>query len=331
MKKLASILAAAALLAACGQSQDPEEKYRKALPGASSVQLGVPDSTSGVTGQLNRLTLDRPSRELGGQPLYQSEYAVMSYWTAVTVNVGVWWTLELVKVITSYPATDCNESACTWGPWLGDDGLNFWKFHAEKVGEAYDWQLSLQPANDSAAPWVDLIAGHAVPGVDKDHGSGTFTIDFDAQDGLQHADGWVKEDFGTLEITYDNTSGVSIQATLTGGHNDDPDKLDHIMNAVYDFNDTGAGGVLQFAVEDVTATENVSLRTRWNESGAGRADAHYNDPDAIGGAIDYFASQCWAGKAYFWAETYDTLPDPDQGTEANCVYPTASYSDLVLP
>lgn len=329
MKKLTSILAAALAIAGCQPvAEDPADAYRKALPSAASVQLGVPDS-EGTSGTALTLNVPGPTGALIDPGSYRSEYAIVSYWTALTVNVGTWWTLELVKFITAHPATTCDDTSCTWGPWLGDDNLNFWKFHAVKANGGYDWALSLQPASAPLDPWVDLIAGHAVPGADRDHGSGSFVIDFDAQDSLPHPEGWVKEDYGTLEITYDNTTSVSIQATLTGGRSDDPADLGHEMNAVYDFNDTGAGGELQFAFEDVTDTESISMRTRWTATGAGRADAHYSDPDAVGGPLDYYASECWAGAAYAWAETYDTKYAT--GSENSCAFIPASYSDLTLP
>ncbi len=184
MKKLTSLTAAAALtLAACQPAEDPAKAYRDALPKSAAIQVGVP----AAQGTANALSVRREA--VSSVPSYQSEYAVTSYWTALTFNVGVWWTLELVQVITAFPPTTCGEAACTWGPWQSDDQLLFWKLHVEKVNGTYVYALSAQPASDRQAPFVELLGGTAVPGVDRDHGSGTLAIDFDAHDALPHPEG----------------------------------------------------------------------------------------------------------------------------------------------
>jgi hypothetical protein len=324
MKKTTSLIAAALLLAtACAPETDPAQQFRDAMPSKQSVQIGTPSADA----QPGALSVRRDA--LGQSPLYGSEYAWTSYWTAVTVNVGVWWTLTLVEVITAFPPSHCEEDvACTWGPWLGDDGLNEWLFQAEKVGDAYEYALSARPLQ-GAATWNDLLVGTARPGVDRDHGDGTFTIDFDAQDLLAHPETWVKEDFGAVTVAYDNRTDVSIQATLVGGRNDDPEDP-HAMDATYSFLDTGAGGELQLGVVNTDTTERVSLRTRWDATGAGRGDARYNP----GAGDDLLASECWAGAAGeppwvpAWGEIYDSkVPF---GDEADCAFSPASYLPLPL-
>jgi hypothetical protein len=293
---------------------------RSALPQASTVQLGTPaaetSSAALTTGQL--------TQALGQTASSQSEYATASYWTAFTVNVGVAFTLDLVKFITSLNPTSCDASSCTWGPWVGDAGLNRYELVVEKQGDAFAWALSGQNAITNAA-FVPLVSGLAYPGPDRDHGKGSFTIDFDAQDALAHGPAWVKEDFGTVAVQYDNLATISIQATLLNGRNRDPQNPED-MNAVYAFNrDPGNGGVLQVAVENLSTSEILSLRTRWIGTGAGRADAHY-----VSGTVDAVASECWDTAALGFREVYDSQY-PDVGPQSACVFDTASYSDLVLP
>jgi hypothetical protein len=320
MKKLTSLIAAALTIAACGPAEDPAAQYRDALPKSAAVQLGVPDSSAGAGA--NALAVDRAA--VGDSPLYQSEWAVQSFWLAVSVNWGVKWTLDFLQFVTAFPPSSCDDVSCTWGPWLGDEGLNFYKMHVEKVDGAYVYALSGQPANDSGAPYVDLIAGTAYPGADRDHGNGSFTIDFDAQDYLQHATTTWKQDYGTIDVEYDNTSDLVVRAVFLGAKNRDSGNS-HDMNAVYDFVDSGAGGTLQVRFENLDTDEAVALRTRWDESGAGRADVNYSAP----GPVAFEASECWAGKAYFWAETYDSKYG--HGVEANCVFSPALYADVEFP
>jgi hypothetical protein len=323
MKKTTPLIAAAALLlAACEPAVDTAEKFRNALPKEEAVTVATYQSEAPAS-----TAATAPGVAKGDSLLFQSEYALMSYRLAVTLNGGVAWTLGLVRFVTLFPPTTCDDAACTWGPWVDDDGLNRWKLHVEQQGDAYAWALSAQPGSDAAAPYVDVVAGTAYPD-DRDRGSGTFTIDFDAQDALDHGSIYEKKDFGEVVIDYDNTSDVSIDAVFTGAHDEETGDL---MDAVYAFRDAASGGELQVAFENLDTTENVSLRTRWSAGGAGRADAHYNGPDGAGGRVDYYASECWAGHAQDFEEVYDSKY-PWVGEASACSpYSQPLYADVVLP
>ncbi len=323
--KLASLVLAATVLAACAPASDPAQAFRDALPKKEAVQIGTPSAAGSTAGaSYAREALPQTA------PNYQSEYAQLSYWTAVTVNVGVWWTLALVQTITTFPPTICDASSCTWGPWVDDDGLNRWKLHVDKAGASYVWALSAQPGSNAAAPFVDLITGTSYPGADKDHGHGNFTVDFDAQDGLDHGALWQKKDYGQLAVDYDNRVVLAIDATFLGARNQDPNDP-HFMNAIYSFQATGAGGELQLGVRNLTTAEVVTLRTRWNAAGAGRGDAHYNGPDGAGGRLDYFATECWAGQADGFVKVFDDKPEPDFGAESSCAFIPALFANVTVP
>lgn len=326
MKKLTSLIAAALILAACGSTEDPAQQYRDALPKSETVQVGSPQAETNP----NALTVSRSA--LGDTTSPKSEYAMMSYFLARTVNSGVGATLVFLRHITTLRPTTCDGSSCTWGPWVDDDGLNRWQLYVQKVGDAYEYVLSAQPGSNATAPFVPFISGTAHPS-DRDHGYGNFTIDFDAQDGLDHGSLWQKKDFGQIDVTYDNTHDVSIGATFLNAKNSDPDDP-HRLNAAYTFDHSASGGVLQVAFENLDTTEIVSLRTRWAPSGAGRADAHYNGPAEGGGRVDYYASECWAGEVQNYVEVYDSkhteipaLADPNACSPFN----SAEYATVVLP
>jgi hypothetical protein len=325
MKKTVTLVALASLvLAACGPQADPAEKYRDALPKSQAVQLGTPQTQDATSGALS-VRRD----PLGDTALPQSEYAVMSYWLALTFNTGVAWTLTFLQLVTAFPPTTCDDASCTWGPWVDDDGLNRWKLSVTKSGDAYEYALSAQPGSNEAAPYVDLITGTAYP-TDRHHGHGTFTIDFDAQDGLDHGNLWEKRDFGQVIVDYDNRTDVSIGAVFVNARNDDPADP-HLLDAAYAFTSSASGGELQIATENLDTTEMISLRTRWGATGQGRADAHYNGPDGGGGRLDYYASECWAGKSADFAEVYDSK-HPEIGPETACSpFSSASYADIALP
>lgn len=331
MKNTTLLLAAAALFtAACAADPEPAQQFRDAMPKTEAVLVGTPQAE----GSAGALSVRRDA--LGDTAMVQSEYAVTSYYLALTLNGGVGWTLRFLQFVTAFPPTSCGDDACTWGPWVDDDGLNRWMLEVTKSGGAYDYALLGQPGSDATAPFVALISGTAHP-VDRDHGSGTFTIDFDAQDALDHGMLWQKTDFGQLVVDYDNTRNVSLTALFTGAHKDDDDQdpaNDHLVNAAYAFSDAASGGELQVAFEDLTTVETVALRTRWSAGGAGRADAHYDGPDGLGGRVDYFASECWAGHAQDFAEVYDSKHTdlPALADESACSpFSAALIPDISLP
>jgi hypothetical protein len=321
MKTTTTLIAAAALtLAACAPPEDPAQKFRDALPKAEAVQIGTPEAE----GNPGALSVSRSA--LGETTALQSEYAIMSYYLALTVNSGVGFTLRFLQFVTAFPPTSCEDGrSCTWGPWVDDAGLNRWKLDVQKVGDAYEYALSGQPGTRPEVGFVPFISGTAYP-VDRDHGSGTFTIDFDAQNGLDHGPLWEASDFGQIVVTYDNTKDVSVGATFLNAENDDPANR-HPLNAVYSFEHGPSGGELQIAFENLTSHDVWSLRTRWAPSGAGRGDAQY---DAGGDGIDLQASECWAGEVQSYAEVYDSkIPF---GEENACSpFNTAQYATVVLP
>jgi hypothetical protein len=334
MKKLASILAAALSLAACQPAvDDPAQPYRDAMPKKEAIQLGAPaaDGTAApkaLVALAAPATLTADANVVASPPAYpdQSEFATVSYWSAVGINGGTWWTLTLVQLITGYPSTTCDDHACTWGPWRGDDGLNDWKLDVTKTNGTFDWVLSAQNAVFPSG-WVSLISGHAIPGVDKNHGKGDFLIDFDNQAALGHGPGWVQRDFGTVAITYDNTGGVSVSAVARGAKNADP--LDaHWMNAAYSFSRSGPGGAISIAIDNLDTNEYVKLDTRWDAAGAGRGDAVYS-PD--GATVSGVLTECWDGAAAYWAETFDNSAPDAKGTESLCVFTVGDPTGIALP
>jgi hypothetical protein len=324
MKKLTSIIAAALTLAACDAKEDPAQQFRNALPKAGAVQVATPaDETASAA-----LAASGVTAAAGDTPALKSEYAIMSYYLALTMNTGVGWTLRFLQFVTAFPPTTCGDSSCTWGPWVDDQGLNRWKLEVHKVGGAFEYALSAQPGSTPDAVFARIIYGTAYP-VDRDHGSGTFTIDFEAEAGLDHGDLWQQHDFGQIVVDYDNTKDVSIGATFLNARNADPNNP-HPLNAVYAFDQGPSGGVLQIAFENRSTYEQWSLRTRWAPGGKGRADAKY-DADGGGAATPFYASECWEGASQDFVEVYDSKY-PEIGPETACSpFNSAVYADVTLP
>lgn len=319
---------AALLLAACGATKDdPAQQYREALPQAATAHVGTyQDAGAGTTAAVGVA-----QQALGDSDLVQSEYAVQSYWLAVSVNWGAKSILDLVQFITRFPTTACDETSCTWGPWVGDQGLNNYKLVVTKDGAEYVYALSGQNAQVADSPWVAFLTGRASP-VDRDHGSGSFELDFDANySGLAHAPNFVRKDYGLLAVTYDNTiQSPYVGATFIGAREEDNDQIagnDKFVDAAYLFEAKPSGGQLQVAFYNRTTGDSAKLRTRWGANGQGRADAIY--VPAVGNSVT--ASECWLGRSQSWAEAYDTKHLNDERLQdANACSPFDAFLEAEL-
>lgn len=323
MKKLTATIAAL-LVAACSTPVDPADQYRDALPKAQAVELGTPQAEGAPAGALSVAR-----QPLGQSDLLQSEYAVMSYYLAVSVNGGAGIILGLVRFIASLPPSSCDDGRCTWGPWAGDQGLNAYRLVAAKDGDAYHYALQGKPWASPDEAFVDILVGTANP-VDRDHGSGTFTLDFDAADaGLAHGPGYERQDFGLLVVDYDNTRNVTVGAEFIGARNQDPDPAKrHFMNAAYLFVDEASGGRLQVAFENLGTGETVSLNTRWGGNGQGRCDVVYTPAAGPSGT----ATECWAGRSADFAEVYDSLHmDIPELSDPGACAPFTEFEPATLP
>ncbi len=327
MKKLTASLAAVAL-AACGTQTDPAQQYRDALPKAQAAHVATYQDAGAASG-----TVAVAQQGLGDSNLLQSEYAVTSYYLALSVNGGAALLLDLVRFIASFKPTACDDASCTWGPWVGDQGLNNYRLvvtkQASANGDAYAYALSGQDAAVAGAPFVDILTGTAYP-VDRDHGSGTFTLDFDARDALAHGPAYVKKDYGQLTVSYDNTTQTpTVGATFLGARNQDPDPAkQYSMNAAYLFEAATSGGQLQLAVANLDTGDTLRLGTRWSASGQGRADVLFTA--GAGGSLT--ASECWAGRSQDFVEVYDTKHlDIPQLQDASGCSPFMDFQTSTIP
>jgi hypothetical protein len=317
MRKLA-FAALAVFAAACGESALTPEEIRDALPKKESIRIGTPDDASAAAaGRQDALTAQAALATT-------SEFAATTYWTAVTVNTAVFWTLLNLEVITLFQPTACTEDACTWGPHLGEDGLNRWQLVVSREGDGYAYALSGQPVAHPEVGFLPLVAGVAHRGQDRWHGRGTFTVDFEAAADLDHEIGWTQEDYGILEVTYDNRNDLQVDCVFLGAQSDDP--ADPVfMDAAYAFDASAGGGTLEIAFRTLELEPwTLSLRSRWNETGAGRGDARVTFD---GGS--YQKSECWGATG--GELLFDTEPDPDYGEETFCAFLDAEYATLAPP
>jgi hypothetical protein len=336
MTKTIAAIALAALAAGCAKTGNitPDEA-RNALPQAAALQIETPEDTAAraQAALVVGAQAERASTEFNPGFWSTSEYARWTYFTAWTVNGGAWWTLTVLRFVTIFPPTQCDETTCTWGPWDENStnpltpGLKIksWRLVVTKVDEGhFEYVLSAKNLLEPAAEYLTIVSGVAFP-QDPWRGHGEFTINFENARQLPEP----KPDYGVLTIRYNNESALSVDATVLDGRSADDGTL---MNAAYSFDATAAGGELQVAFETREGNlASVSLRSRWEAGGAGRGDARVYTTDGTW-TLTGEASECWDDRIGGFDLTYDTDPVV-VGTVARCpvAFQTASYSDLVVP
>jgi hypothetical protein len=316
MKKTLALLAAAALASACAKQDIDPDDVRATLPKAAAVQIQTPSSS-------NPNALSAPT--VGTV----SEFAVASWWTALTFNLSTAWTLTVIQFITTFPPAECGPDSCTWGPWTGEH-QTVWKLDVTRSGDGYGYVLAAHAAG--ATEFLSIVSGTAFKGSQPGRGNGEFTVSFENGRTVDPT----KDDHGVLDVSYDNRTSLQIGATFLGARNDDPENPDsNYIDIAYQFGASATGGELQVAFQTVDGPEkNLSLRTRWVEGGPGRGDAQYTE-----GTTNFEASQCWpglAGGAAAWVTAYERVTDGvtviTVGSVDSCgSFSEPLFSNLVLP
>src|SRR5205085_6020041 len=118
-----------------------------------------------------------------------------------------------LEAVTDQEPTSCDASSCTWGPGSGPLDYNNYKLVVTKSGDGFDYALSGQAKSKPGSDFIVFLSGHAVPGVQRHHGSGNFTIDMDKAALLDGPHDGV----GKMEVTsYSNIGPAHLDVTLTG-------------------------------------------------------------------------------------------------------------------
>lgn len=309
------------VLAGCGRVDGDE--FREGVPVREAVSLDVPGGQTAGALLAERADTYKTTREV-----------------TLVINGGTAAVLTLVRVIIDFPATSIKGDTAVWGPHTEPLSPNTWRLTVSRLeAHKFHWLLESRAKQDPDTAFLTIISGTHTAAVGLDgrpmegFGSGTFTIDWDAAQMLPEHD----DNVGVAAFTYSRpslTETVSVDVDFTGIK----DKLrSEIFDALYRYRATpGAGGDLRYAAnQDIapvpgptgTAKEKLTLHSRWQETGAGRADVEISGGDLA--ATVYDASECWNER---FASVYrNALLDPSTanwGVETDCAFIPAEYAGL---
>jgi hypothetical protein len=308
-KSLLSAACAASLMTGCVVKQDaPPDEIAKAIPTSDQVQIKLPSTST---------RLDSPTV---GQ---LATFYVATRDFTQAFNGGSAWVLIVIHTIVQFPVTSVNGNVYTWGPWSGgalDPAVYKLDVTANADG-TYDYVLSGHAKSDATAHFIALIDGHADPRPGELQGNGTFLLDFDAAHTVDPVDNPNAK--GQVDVNYDLAAkhlDLSIMSTDSAGQ---PAELDY----AYDETSTGGGDMTLDLVANIggtSATEDVTLRSRWLSTGAGRGDARIAGGDL--GSNQAIASECWDQSFLRVYYTDSANFNPTEGDASMC-----AFSDVDLP
>jgi len=296
-----TILAATCVLSlgACVRQDEPPSELARAIPTSDQVKINLPDSGARTIGDV--ATWYKATRDV-----------------THTFNGSTAWVLILIHGIVSTPATSVSGNVYTWGP--GSQPLDPADYKLDVTANAdgtYDYVLSGRSKTEANAQFEALIDGHADPRPGELAGNGKFLLDFDAGRRVNPIDAGDAK--GQVDVSYDLATRHLSLHIMTTDANNQPVDADYTYNEAADHS-----GDMVFAIQadagGGAALEDVTLRSRWLATGAGRADLKLGGGDL--GTASATASECWDTmfRRVFYTDSVNYAPT--EGAVSACAFAT---------
>lgn len=305
LRSLSTALCAGAALSGCGALDD---EYRQAIPTSEQVTIAVPQA--GGAGKASVDGVGELGQALVGSP---SEYYLFTWTVSTAVNTSAAALLALLHGIVEQHPTSQTQNSRTWGPHTpgGLDPLTYRAVVTREAPLSYSFTIDarLRNSNDEA-DFKPLLDGQIALGNSPKTGKGRMTLHFDNARLLKP----LACEQGTVSYLFDNTQPVAtLDVAFDKFANDNARGLGCLgekpHDATYHYDRSGDGsGNFTFAlranvhkpIENKPALEDISIRSRWLASGAGRADVKVAggevkaDLEALQIAqTSVILSQCW--------------------------------------
>lgn len=301
----------------CTLKMSDESRFSEPIPLGSDVALGVPGSTGAAT-RAQATGIHIASDPPGGITASPAPWYQFTRNVTDAVDLGTGFVLGAIWLVAHTPPTSVEAHRAVWGPGRGTalDPV-VWRLTVTEVGDReYDYELDARPkASASESDYRAILKGHGFGATHPEHRRGNFTIDNDAYRALDPSRAsW---DSGTVKVTFDGrTFPATIQADVK--HSADPDFYD--VTVTHQKDGSGALDITAFGDVELVKDgrrENVTLHSRWNTTGAGRADLEISGgstPSTVKG------SECWSttfARSYY---SDNVNYRPTEGNAASCVF-----------
>jgi hypothetical protein len=337
LRRLALALALAAPLAsgACGRL-DGGDEYRQGVPHHEDIAIVVP----GGDAQTGALTAEGVAVTQGALLGQQAELYRLTRGVTAVVNGGTIAVLALVRTITAFPPTDIGDDVAVWGPHTEALSPNTWRLTVHRLARGqFQYLFEAKPKTAPDTAYLTILSGHhnvATTGSGlrrranlPAYGSGDFDINWDNAQMLPEHD----DNVGTAHFVYSRpAAGADANIAVTFHQVMDKDTGMRI-DAQYAFVQTPAsGGSFQFTLTKneiltTAALETLTVRSRWQQTGAGRSDVKMVGGDLA--ATEATVNECWDSN---FASVYMTNSYGDAakmwGAAASCdaAFPSPDYA-----
>lgn len=304
------------------ESGPSADKFREGIPSKDQVKLQEPVTGGGTTGPQG-FELGMGLQDETGAGAYATYYRFTREMFD-GVNLGTAAILGSIWIIVHYPPTTLEQEEAIWGPWTEALSPAEYRFRATEVAaDEFDYALEAR-AKDTDDPWQAVWLGQGFSKGHPDHHSGWFELDFDAANDVDPTRLNADNESGKVRVTYDlRTYPTMIRAYMTEKQGD----------AWFDIRLTtekdGGGRVDIDALDDVddlgnTEKEDVSMRSRWLSTGAGRADVTVSNGNLPASTV-VRASECWSSsfQRVYWTDNIGM--EPQEGAEASCAFEEAEF------
>lgn len=306
MRKTMAALFTGALLATTGCGGATLEDFRAAAPSAQGIEVQMRSASA---------------QGLIGAPAVMPGVTAAS---ALIVNTPVALVLETVAAVVATTPTRESSVEVVWGPHSKPLWLAEYQLTMTKTAKGFEYSVSARSKLTPHGDFVSVMSGLHVSGWPQT--TGDFVIDWVALAGI----GALSGSAGQVQVAYsrnehrDVTLDIKfLEGSAAGGT--------VRTNGRYGFAQVQGGeGHLEFVVDTnydlhTLAPERLSVNSRWQWNGAGRADV-------IGSGGDLEApfrfTECWdqaLARAYYG----DTLSlFPAEGSQSDCAYAQAAFSSL---
>ena len=309
-------------------------RFREAIPQSEAIVVSGPDSVQDSQASGTQSYDGLSSAQSNDEPWANGPWA---YWYGFTrhvrhgVNKVSASVLGSVWIIVNTRPTSVSEDEAVWGPW--SDALEpvIYRFRVTEVGpREYDYVLEGKPksAGDSGQ-YIAVLSGKGWGRGHEKHGDGHFSIDLDAAQGLDPF-GHDPEDTGVVTIEHDLPPTITqdlfkgrrwVKATVKPSHT--PEN----WSAASTTEEDGSGTLVVDAFADVedennTAPENISVRSRWKTTGAGRSDITITDGDVPVEIGTIKATECWDNKfqSVYIGYSHNVTWETPEGEPSACVF-----------
>lgn len=323
MKKSIGLLAALSLTAC---EPIPVVDFKDSMPTSDTTKVDLPKGSSGQGG----LTTAEQALKGEGSGMFGLTAA-----SVLIVNGTTVWVLAGLGAVASQDPTSVNGDTATFGPHTPVLSPTTWLLTVRRTANnVFEYTLDAKPKDAPDSEYAQVLTGeHEVAISDEGRpmrgfGQGHFTLQWDNVTRLSNQ----PARRGTAEFRYSRNSPTD-EVTVDVDFEEFVGNATTPNTALYRYAQVPGGkGSFQFAVDtnvhwfdpNRSAPERLSIKSRWVESGEGRADVRLSGGDLSNAET---LNECWDSR---FRSTYLDRTDSLEGwgnESQDCVFTSAEYAN----